>query len=213
MDRTDFDVPVKPKNHPLIESIAVDLPAPSLNDNTADLDRLARTLGQLGRSPVQIAPGKMNNLVRKIRGNDLCFRAVVGYTSTHWEVLDVVARSPDSAVFGFALDLGTSRLVFQLIDIARKKVIREVSEKNPQAVWGFFSETSRMTFLRAMSMSWKTRREVPRSRANPKTAESGDRATTSRTSQCVLVYPTTARKHRSFPRIFLTKLFILPGAI
>ena len=134
--QTDFDVPVEVANQPLIESIAVDLPAPSLNDNTADLDRLARTLGQLGYSPVQIAPGKMDEIVRRMRGNDLCFRAVVGYTGTHWEVLDVVARSPDSAVFGFALDLGTSSLVFRLIDIARKKIIREVSAKNPQVAWG-----------------------------------------------------------------------------
>ena len=136
MSKTDLDVPVKLENRPLIESIAVDLPAPSLNDNTADLDRLARTLGQLGYSPVQIAPGKMDELVRRIRGNDLCFHAVVGYTGTHWEVLDVVARSSDSAVFGFALDLGTSSLVFRLIDIARKKIIREVPVKNPQVAWG-----------------------------------------------------------------------------
>jgi uncharacterized 2Fe-2S/4Fe-4S cluster protein (DUF4445 family) len=136
LNNTNFDVPVELENPPLIESIAVDLPAPSLNDNTADLDRLARTLAQMGCSPVQIAPGKMDELVRKMRGNDLCFRAVVGYTGTHWEVLDVVARAPDPAVFGFALDLGTSSLVFRLIDIARKKIIREVSAKNPQVAWG-----------------------------------------------------------------------------
>jgi len=136
VSQTDFDVPVNLENQPLIESIAVDLPAPSLNDNTADLDRLARTLGQLGYSPVQMAPGKMDELVRKMRGNDLRFRAVVGYTGTHWQVLDVVARSPDPAVFGFALDLGTSSLVFRLIDIARKKIILEASIKNPQAAWG-----------------------------------------------------------------------------
>ena len=136
VSETNFDVPVKIENQPLIESIAVDLPTPSLNDNTADLDRLARTLSQLGYSPVQIAPGKMDELVRRMRGNDLCFRAVVGYTGTHWEVLDVVSRSSHSAVFGFALDLGTSSLVLRLIDIARKKIIREVSVKNPQAAWG-----------------------------------------------------------------------------
>jgi uncharacterized 2Fe-2S/4Fe-4S cluster protein (DUF4445 family) len=136
VSETNFDVPVKIENQPLIESIAVDLPAPSLNDNTADLDRLARTLSQLGCSPVQIAPGKMDELVRRMRGNDLCFRAVVGYTGRHWEVLDVVSRSSHSAVFGFALDLGTSSLVLRLIDIARKKIIREVSVKNPQAAWG-----------------------------------------------------------------------------
>ena len=129
-------VPVKFESAPLIESITVDVPAPSLNDNTADLDRLARTLNQLGFSPVRIAPGIMDGLVRKMRGYDLRFRAVAGYTGTHWEVLDVIARSPDQAAFGFAIDLGTTCLVFRLIDIARKKIIREVLVRNPQAAWG-----------------------------------------------------------------------------
>jgi uncharacterized 2Fe-2S/4Fe-4S cluster protein (DUF4445 family) len=133
---TNCDVQVKFENEPLIESVAVDLPAPSLNDNTADLDRLARTLGHVGFSPIRIAPGKMDELVRKIRRNDQSFRAIVGFSGAHWEVLDVVAGSPDPALFGFALDLGTSSLVCRLVDIAGKKIIREISVKNPQAAWG-----------------------------------------------------------------------------
>jgi uncharacterized 2Fe-2S/4Fe-4S cluster protein (DUF4445 family) len=131
----------------MIESIALDLPPPSLNDNTADLDRLTRTLGQLGFFPVRILPGKMDELVRKMRGcvftpfskegrGEFAFRAIAGYTGAHWEVLDVAARSPDAAVFGFAVDLGTTSLVFRLIDIARNKIILEVPVKNPQVAWG-----------------------------------------------------------------------------
>jgi len=140
-------VPVRFANRPLIDSIVVEMPGPSLDDNTADLDRLARTLGQLGFSPVRIQPGKMDELVRKMRGcvlapspkegrGDFSLRAVVGYAGTYWELLDVAARSPDAAVFGFAMDLGTTSLVFRLIDIARNKIIREILVKNPQVAWG-----------------------------------------------------------------------------
>ena len=133
---TGSDIPIRLDNQPLIESVEVDLPAPSLFDNTADLDRLARSLSQKGFFPIQISPGKMNEFVRKMRENDLRFRAVVGYTGRVWEVLDVVARSPDEPVLGFGIDLGTSTLVLRLIDIARKKIIREVLVKNPQAAYG-----------------------------------------------------------------------------
>ena len=133
---TSSDITVRLDNEPLIESVEVDLPAPSLFDNTADLDRLARSLSQKGFSPIQISPGKMNEFVRKMRENDLRFRAVVGYTGRVWEVLDVVAGSPDAPVLGFGLDLGTSTLVLRLIDIARKKTIREALVKNPQAAYG-----------------------------------------------------------------------------
>ena len=155
---TNSDFPVSPGNQPLIESVDVDLPAPSLLDNTADLDRLARVLGQMGFFPVQTAPGKMDELVRKMRTNGLRFRAVVGYTGTHWEVLDVVARSPDTPVLGFALDLGTTSLVLRLIDINRKKIIRETSVKNPQTAYGedilsriiFAGDKERLGVLRGM---------------------------------------------------------------
>jgi len=140
VSETDFNIPAKLENQPLIESIAVDLPAPSLNDNTADLDRLARTLSQLGCSPVQIAPGKMDELVRRMRGNDLCFRAVVGYTGRHWEVLDVVSRSSHSAVFGFALDLGTSSLVLRLIDRTQKDHPRSFGKKSPGGLGGRYPQ-------------------------------------------------------------------------
>ena len=133
---TSSDITVRLDNQPLIESVEVELPAPSLSDNTADLDRLAGSLSRKGFFPIQISPGKMNEFVRKMRENDLRFRAVVGYTGRVWEVLDVVARSPDAPVLGFGLDLGTSTLVLRLIDIARKKIIREVLVKNPQAAYG-----------------------------------------------------------------------------
>ncbi len=48
ISKMNFDISVRPKEQPLVESIAVDVPPPSLSDNTADLDRLSRTLGQAG---------------------------------------------------------------------------------------------------------------------------------------------------------------------
>ena len=133
---TGYDIPARPSNKPMIEAVEVDLPAPSLLDNTADLDRLARALYQKGFFPLQLSPGKMNEFVRKMRQNDLRFRAVVGYTGTAWEVLDLIAESPDVPVLGFGVDMGTSTLVLRLVDIACKKIIREVPVKNPQAAYG-----------------------------------------------------------------------------
>ena len=130
------DIPVKLENRPFVESVPVELPAPSLGDNTADLDRLARCLGQLGFSPLRIAPCRMDEAARKIRQEGLSFRAVVGYATTHWELLDVVGSSPEGAVFGFAVDLGSTSLVIRLIDICRGKTVSETSVINPQVKWG-----------------------------------------------------------------------------
>jgi uncharacterized 2Fe-2S/4Fe-4S cluster protein (DUF4445 family) len=129
-------IPVKVENRPLVESISLDLPVPSLGDNTADLDRLARSLDQLGFSPVRIAPRRMDELARKMRAEGPGLRAVLGYAGAHWEILDVVPKSEESAVFGFALDLGSTTLVIRLIDIGRGKTVGEATVKNPQVKWG-----------------------------------------------------------------------------
>ncbi len=141
------DIPVKAENQPFIESVPVDLPAPSLNDNTADLDRLARSLEHLGFSPVRIAPGRMDEVVRKIRQEGLSFRTVLGYAGAHWEVLDVVGSSSDAGVFGFAVDLGSTTLVIRLIDIFRRKTINETTVNNPQVKCGA-DILSRIVFAR-----------------------------------------------------------------
>ena len=97
------------------------------------LVRKIRCISPLSRNSVREKP---NGVVpgRGREGSGL--QAVAGYTGTHWEVLDVAARSTDAAVFGFAVDLGTTSLAFRLIDITRKKVIRELLVKNPQVAWG-----------------------------------------------------------------------------
>jgi uncharacterized 2Fe-2S/4Fe-4S cluster protein (DUF4445 family) len=160
----NLDVLVRSENKPLIESILLDMPAPSLNDNTADLDRLSRTMDHLGFSPVRIQPRKMDELVRKMRacmvapfgepvpgerrtgsrsgsyaeedGGNFCFRVVAGCTGTNWEILDIAAWSSDASVFGFAVDLGSTSLAFRLIDITRRKIVREMLVVNPQVARG-----------------------------------------------------------------------------
>ncbi|MDR3567658.1 MAG: ASKHA domain-containing protein [Syntrophobacteraceae bacterium] len=130
------DIAVKVENRPFVELVPVKLPAPSLGDNTADLDRLTRTLSQSGFSPVRLAPGRMDEVVRKIRALGLSFRTVLGYAATHWEILDVVEASGDRPLFGFAVDLGSTTLVLRLIDILRRKIVEETAVKNPQVKWG-----------------------------------------------------------------------------
>ncbi len=131
------DIPVSVESRPLVETVPVSLPAASLSDNTADLDRLARELGRMGFAPTRIAPGRMDEAVRKMRREGPSFRAVLGYAGTHWEILDLVSSSPEAgAVFGFALDLGSTTLVLRLIDIGRGKILNQATVANPQVKWG-----------------------------------------------------------------------------
>lgn len=155
MNRTT-PIPVKVENRPLVESVVIDLPAPSLSDNTADLDRLTHSLAQMGFSPVRICPRRMDETVRKMRSQGLLFRAVLGYAGSHWELLDVIGNSSGSTVFGFAVDLGTTTLVVRLIDIIGRKTVGEISVNNPQGRWGE-DILSRILFARSRDTLFELR--------------------------------------------------------
>jgi uncharacterized 2Fe-2S/4Fe-4S cluster protein (DUF4445 family) len=124
------------RSMPLIESLRVDLPVPHLNDNTADLDRLARALVQKGFAPIRFHPLKMNGIQKKIRDEDFSFRAVLGYTGYYWEVMDILPARADGPVLGFSTDCGTSSLVFHLIDIGGRKALASKTIANPQLPHG-----------------------------------------------------------------------------
>ena len=121
---------------PLACPVALDLPQPSLADNTADVDRLARALALAGFAPVRFDPRRMVALTRRIREENFRFTAVVGFSRPFWHVLDILPQSPLGPILGFSVDLGTSSIVVRLIDLAGRKTISEVSVSNPQVVHG-----------------------------------------------------------------------------
>lgn len=130
------DFPVWLQDEPLVKTVCVELPLPSLLDNTGDLDRFARGLALLGFAPVRFHAGSMGGLSREMRRNNFRFRAVLGFAAPCWEVLDILPEFSRAPTLGFAVDLGTSSLVFRLIDISRKEILSERSVQNPQIAYG-----------------------------------------------------------------------------
>jgi uncharacterized 2Fe-2S/4Fe-4S cluster protein (DUF4445 family) len=130
------DFPVWLQDQPLVKIIPVALPLPSLSDNSGDVDRFGRTLAQLGFAPVRFSPARMSDLSRKIREHDFRFRAVMGFCDPCWEVLNILPEWGSAPALGFAVDLGTSTLVFRLVDISQRRILSERSVQNPQTVHG-----------------------------------------------------------------------------
>ena len=142
----------------MVESVACELPLPSLDDNAGDLDRLLRALKQRGFSPVLIHPSRINHLVRELREGQFKVTAVLGYHVCHWELMEVFAGHERRPLLGFAVDLGSSRLVLYLLDLQNATVIAEGSVPNPQIPHGediltrilFARKVSNLKFLQRL---------------------------------------------------------------
>jgi uncharacterized 2Fe-2S/4Fe-4S cluster protein (DUF4445 family) len=117
--------------------VRVALPAPSLQDNSADTDRLCRALQrELQVEHIHVDLPLLKRVPRVLREAGYAVRCVL-FNYGGCAVLVHVA--PDRAVemaAGLAVDLGTTRVVLRLVDLEQRQVLGQAAFDNPQAVIG-----------------------------------------------------------------------------
>ncbi|MDJ0721911.1 MAG: ASKHA domain-containing protein [Desulfobacterales bacterium] len=109
----------------------LELPRPSLEDNTADTERLLGTLQRrLGATRIDIDLTTAARLPALLRENDYRVRAIVFGMGDRWQLVAVTAAA--GPVLGLAVDLGTTRIVLSLVDLASGRILGEDALDNPQ---------------------------------------------------------------------------------
>jgi len=122
---------------PGVKKLYLNLPLPSLKDNTGDIDRLRRALqaGQ-GLKSIRIPYGLIRFSSRVMREASFQVTATVAGEGEEWELLDISPGDTTKDFFGLALDLGTTRMVGALVDLRTGNVLSEHSMDNPQIRYG-----------------------------------------------------------------------------
>ena len=117
---------------PLAESIHVAMEAPSLDDNLADLERLRCALGRPSIGIILPALRSLPSVLRSSGWNAVATIARAGGTE---EIIEV--RHDDDAMdVGAAIDIGTTTVALELIDLRTGKVLAQASDYNRQMVAG-----------------------------------------------------------------------------
>jgi uncharacterized 2Fe-2S/4Fe-4S cluster protein (DUF4445 family) len=111
----------------------VALPIPSLQDNTADADRLCRALLQeFGLDHIDVDLALRRQLPELLRNNNYTLRCLV-FQNRGRGVLIYAGPIDDRTVLaGLAVDLGTTRVVVRLVDLDSHETLAEASFDNPQ---------------------------------------------------------------------------------
>jgi uncharacterized 2Fe-2S/4Fe-4S cluster protein (DUF4445 family) len=126
---TDFGG-VRPEPDHEVKSVPLELPKPSLADQTCDIGRIMRGLG-LEEYP-RCALALMQQLARKLREHDFRINAVLFGN----ELLAVEKFRPESRALGLAVDIGTTTVAGLLFDLQSGQALAVASRTNPQAVHG-----------------------------------------------------------------------------
>lgn len=118
------------KNNGWVKTI--ELIPPTLQDNTADADRLAGALKkELNTDSIEIDLELLKKLPHVLRTSEYKIKCILFKTNGRWLLVDAVSDD-DKTIAGLAVDLGTTRVVLRLIDLVSNKILGETSFDNPQ---------------------------------------------------------------------------------
>ncbi len=128
----------------LIKQVHLAVDIPSLNDTASDWERLQRALLTLldGR-PVQASLASLRDLGPALRRGEWQVAATLADTGDAWRLVRVDPAQQASPVLGLAIDLGTTTVVAELVDISSGNVLASQMAYNAQRQYGV-DVTSRM---------------------------------------------------------------------
>ncbi len=122
-------LPIKP----WIVKISPNIIPPSLKDNTADVDRLIKAIKKiLNPEGISIDFSLVRRLPGILRRHAYGVEAVLFRDQSHWSLIDVMPSRHKEGLYGLAVDLGTSTVVVQLVDLSTREPMDETSFHNPQ---------------------------------------------------------------------------------
>jgi uncharacterized 2Fe-2S/4Fe-4S cluster protein (DUF4445 family) len=119
---------------PAARKLHVKLNEPSLSDVTPDLQRLQQTLADSFKLPALPID---YNLLKELP--DILRKAAWDVTVTVWDderIIDVQPGDTTHELYGFALDIGTSKIVGHMVDLITGKTVGIGRTENPQLSYG-----------------------------------------------------------------------------
>jgi uncharacterized 2Fe-2S/4Fe-4S cluster protein (DUF4445 family) len=106
------------KDPPWIQTIS--LAPPSLQDNTADADRVLNALKlRLNSEAIHLDLELLRQLPEILRRCKYNVRCVLFKARHRWELVGITSPNDASGINGLAVDLGTTRVVLRLMDYPR----------------------------------------------------------------------------------------------
>lgn len=111
----------------------VSLTPPTLEDNTADADRLIGALkNKLETNTIDIDLHLLRKLPGLVRKWDYKVCCVLFKDHQRWVLINIKHFQDTNSLAGLAVDLGTTRVVLRLLNLATGQILAESSFDNPQ---------------------------------------------------------------------------------
>jgi len=145
-----------------ITAIELELSSPSLRDNTADVDRLLKTVHKnLNQGEIKIDLDFAKSLPFLLREAQYSVRVYLSQEGQCYRIVNLSSQKLESDIYGIAVDIGTTTLVMALLDLKTLSTVKEIQANNPQIEIGsdilarihFASSNNGLETLRSMLLN------------------------------------------------------------
>jgi len=122
---------------PLVRKLAVEMSPPTVNDHTADHERLYVAIREQIDAPImQTGFRILQGLSKVLRLTNYQVSVTIGWRSGTMEVIEVEPSKLSKTNFAVAVDLGTTTVVAHLVDLVNAKTIDTEATYNSQINFG-----------------------------------------------------------------------------
>ncbi len=122
---------------PFLKKIYLELTKPSLNDNTADVDRLMKALRKKERfDSLELSYYDFDSISSILRNSDFRITSLVCEDKYSLRVTGIEPGDTGRRNFGVGVDIGSTRLAFYLLDLSSGELLEKRSVDNPQVPHG-----------------------------------------------------------------------------
>jgi uncharacterized 2Fe-2S/4Fe-4S cluster protein (DUF4445 family) len=122
---------------PLTMKMHLKLPLPTLEDNLSDLERIYREIQRkVNISDPEIELYRIRGLARILRKNEMKITTTLGRKNNRFKIIQIEGGDTSKRNFGMALDIGTTTVVAQLVDMNSREILGTKASHNRQSRYG-----------------------------------------------------------------------------
>ena len=122
---------------PLVKKVYLELQEPSSEDNIGDIDRIIRELRKRTKyQSFEISLHCLQALASKLRENEWKITVTIAKHGDLWRILHIDPGNTSDQNYGLAIDVGTTTIVAQLVNLKSGKVMGVAGSHNLQAHYG-----------------------------------------------------------------------------
>ena len=122
---------------PLVKKVYLELPEPTMEDNAPDIDRITRELRKVSSyNDYEISLQCLQNLTEQLRTHNWKVTVTFARHNGIGRILQIEAGDTSDKHYGLAVDVGTTTVVVQLVNLENGKIIGVKGSHNLQARFG-----------------------------------------------------------------------------